>query len=258
MRTLYTNHIWKEDEMVFPMVDRLFSAEERKTLFERFETAEAEIGADHEAPTTRRWLSSRWRWRRRCVIPSHRLLAVCLFSALLGACEAEALPTMEVVSNFEIERYLGHWHQVAAIPAWFTEECAARIGTTYTAGESGRIGVRNACERADGTVSEALGQARFVGPASQGRLEVTFLKLWGFWLWLAGGDYWVIGLDADYEWAVIGYPERKYGWVLARTPSLGEADLLEARAVLEREGYDTCRLRMTAPETEGRLCNVGK
>lgn len=49
MRTLYTNHIWKEDEMVFPMVDRLFSAEERKTLFERFETAEAEIGADHEA-----------------------------------------------------------------------------------------------------------------------------------------------------------------------------------------------------------------
>lgn len=46
---LYTNHIWKEDEMVFPMVDRLFSDDERAALFERFEKAEDDIGADHEA-----------------------------------------------------------------------------------------------------------------------------------------------------------------------------------------------------------------
>ena len=46
---LYTNHIWKEDEMVFPMVHRLFSDDERAGLFEEFETAEQEIGADHEA-----------------------------------------------------------------------------------------------------------------------------------------------------------------------------------------------------------------
>lgn len=46
---LYTNHIWKEDEMVFPMVDRLFSDGERAALFEEFEKAEEEIGADHEA-----------------------------------------------------------------------------------------------------------------------------------------------------------------------------------------------------------------
>jgi hemerythrin-like domain-containing protein len=46
---LYTSHIWKEDEMVFPMVDRLFSDNERAALFERFEKAEEDIGADHEA-----------------------------------------------------------------------------------------------------------------------------------------------------------------------------------------------------------------
>ena len=46
---LYTNHIWKEDEMVFPMVGRLFSDDERAALFEEFEKAEDEIGADHEA-----------------------------------------------------------------------------------------------------------------------------------------------------------------------------------------------------------------
>ena len=46
---LYTNHIWKEDKMVFPMVERLFSDDERAALFDRFEKAEEEIGADHEA-----------------------------------------------------------------------------------------------------------------------------------------------------------------------------------------------------------------
>ncbi len=45
---LYTSHIWKEDEMVFPMVNHLFSDEERTDLFEKFEKAEEDIGADHE------------------------------------------------------------------------------------------------------------------------------------------------------------------------------------------------------------------
>jgi len=49
IRDLYGNHIWKEDEMVFPMVDRLFSQEERQSLFEQFEQAEKDIGSDHEA-----------------------------------------------------------------------------------------------------------------------------------------------------------------------------------------------------------------
>jgi hemerythrin-like domain-containing protein len=45
---LYTNHIWKENEMVFPMAARLFSDAEREELFEKFEKAEREIGANHE------------------------------------------------------------------------------------------------------------------------------------------------------------------------------------------------------------------
>lgn len=49
IKALYTNHIWKEDEMVFPMAGRLFSEDEVRTLAKRFDKAEAEIGKDHEA-----------------------------------------------------------------------------------------------------------------------------------------------------------------------------------------------------------------
>jgi hemerythrin-like domain-containing protein len=46
---LYSSHIWKEDNMVFPMVDRLFPAPDIEHLAQRFEQAEAELGQDHEA-----------------------------------------------------------------------------------------------------------------------------------------------------------------------------------------------------------------
>jgi apolipoprotein D and lipocalin family protein len=47
----------------------------------------------------------------------------------------------------------------------------------------------------------------------------------------------VIGLDANYEWAIVGTPDRKYGWVLARTPSLDENTMETIRAIVEHNGY---------------------
>lgn len=46
---LYSSHIWKEDNMVFPMVDRLFPPQDIERLAQRFEQAEVELGQNHEA-----------------------------------------------------------------------------------------------------------------------------------------------------------------------------------------------------------------
>ncbi len=65
--------------------------------------------------------------------------------------------------------------------------------------------------------------------------KVSFFSILGwrpFW-----GDYWVIGLDDDYQWAIVGTPDRKYGWVLARTPELKENILEKVFAILEHNGY---------------------
>jgi len=154
---------------------------------------------------------------------ARRLVVGALSTLLAGAGASHAAPPMTVVTDFDVTRYLGTWHQVAAIPAWFQSECVANTTATYTEAEDGLIGVVNACDEADGTRRVADARARFVEGATVGKLEVTFVELFGLWLWPIAGDYWIIGLDPEYRWAVVGAPSRKYAWVLARTPTLESA-----------------------------------
>jgi apolipoprotein D and lipocalin family protein len=163
---------------------------------------------------------------------------------------------MRTVSNFEVERYLGQWHQVAAVPAWFQSACATHTTASYTLGDDGLIEVLNACDKADGSRKQAEARARFLDSDSDGRLEVTFVEALGSWIWPAAGDYWIIGLDPDYQWSVVGQPSRKYAWILARSQSLDLRTLQEIRHILESQAYDTCRLVLTSPEQQGRLCDA--
>jgi len=48
IQQLYPNHIWKEDEMVFPMVERLFSPDELEAMGQQFDQAEEALGQDHD------------------------------------------------------------------------------------------------------------------------------------------------------------------------------------------------------------------
>jgi apolipoprotein D and lipocalin family protein len=56
------------------------------------------------------------------------------------------------------------------------------------------------------------------------------------------GDYWIIGLADDYTWAVVGSPDRKYLWILARTPRLDAASFERARTTAKANGFDTALL----------------
>ena len=163
---------------------------------------------------------------------------------------------MSTVSSFEVERYLGQWHQVAAVPAWFQSDCVANTAADYAMGEDGLIEVVNSCETADGSRKEAEARARFLTGSSDGKLEVTFVEVAGLWVWPAAGDYWIIGLDPEYRWAVVGQPSREFAWILARSRSLDAQTFREVRHILEREAYDTCELLLTAPHRQGRLCDV--
>ena len=105
--------------------------------------------------------------------------------------------------------------------------------------------VVNRCFREDGSVDEAKGVAKIEDTASNAKLKVSFVSFLGwrpFW-----GDYWVIGLDEDYQWAVVGTPNRKFGWVLARTPALDEPTIEKVFAIIERKGYERDAFEMSAP-----------
>jgi apolipoprotein D and lipocalin family protein len=108
--------------------------------------------------------------------------------------------------------------------------------------DDGLIGVHNECRKgsAAGPVRRAEGRARVVDMATNAKLEVSFF--WPFW-----GDYWIIDLDPDYHWAVVGHPSRKYLWILCREKTLGSAVLTGIKRRLVQQGYDLSNLILAQP-----------
>jgi apolipoprotein D and lipocalin family protein len=180
---------------------------------------------------------------------------------MLAGCTRADHPPLETVQDFRVEPYLGTWHEIAAIPAWFQRDCARDTMAQYQpAAESGQIEVVNSCRREDGTLLEADGRARFTGPEHEGRLEVTFVKLLGHWVWPIAGAYDVIALDPGYRWSLVGHPSRDYAWILAREQQLDDAVLSQLKKRLAAAQYDPCRLVLTAsadPRRGRSLCEVG-
>ena len=156
-----------------------------------------------------------------------------LFSSIIHTQDKKPL---KVVSSVDLKKYVGLWYEIAKIPNSFQDQCVKGTTAKYTLKENGEIEVINSCIDKDGEVDDAKGVARIVDKTSNSKLEVSFVSFFGwrpFW-----GDYWIIGLDENYQWAVIGTPNRKYGWILSRIPQLDKATLDKIFSILSEQGYD--------------------
>jgi apolipoprotein D and lipocalin family protein len=168
-----------------------------------------------------------------------RIMILVVVGMVVGGVVSAANTDLETVESVDLERYLGTWYEIASYPAWFQRNCTATTAE-YRRREDGLIGVVNSCRKGalDGKLKRAAGKARVVDAASNAKLKVSFF--WPFW-----GDYWIIELDEDYRWAVVGEPKRKYLWILSRTPVLDEAEFDAIVAGLPAKGYDPARLQRT-------------
>jgi len=156
----------------------------------------------------------------------------------LGAFSFLSEPPREpaVVQELDVERYMGVWYAVASIPTPFERACAGGTTAEYELLDNGEVSVTNTCYRADGTPFQATGRAWIPDPSEPGKLKVSFVRFLGRWLF--PGDYWLLELDPEYHFAVVGHPKRRYGWILSRTPTLPEETLQGIFARLEGKGYD--------------------
>ncbi len=161
------------------------------------------------------------------------LIGVLLLVPWLAAAADGPVRTVESV---DLERYLGRWYEIARYPMWFQRKCAASMAE-YSRREDGLIKVVNTCTRIGDPerTQQVTGRARVADPATNARLEVSFFG--PFW-----ADYWILDLDPDYRWAVVGEGRRRYLWILSRTPELPRAELDGILARLREAGYDPERL----------------
>ena len=171
------------------------------------------------------------------------LLIFALFGFGLAVTAAETKP-LEVVPYVDLGRYTGTWYEIAAIPQRFQKDCVGSTAT-YNLRDDGAIAVLNKCRKKtlDGELKEASAKAWVVDKKTNAKLKVQF-----FWPFKA--DYWIIELDADYQYAVVGHPGRQYLWILSRTPRMDESlyeDLLQRIA---NKGYDPSLIKKTLQPSE--------
>ncbi len=166
-------------------------------------------------------------------------MVLCLVFVTLPAA-AQTLAN-EPVAQLDLNHYLGSWHEIAHLPLYFQRQCVDNITATYTPPKDGLIGVHNACRTKDGTTDTADGAARS-NRDRPGALEVRFAPSWLGWVPFVWADYWVVELDPDYQWAVVGSPSKKYMWVLSRTPTMNRALFEKLRKHAAERGYAVDKL----------------
>ena len=154
--------------------------------------------------------------------------------AVLTGCETTS--DIAAVQNFEPERYMGTWYEIVRLPQYF-ERDLDEVKAQYTLNDDGTIKVVNSGVK-NGEPQSITGTAKLKDPDAKpltGELRVSFF--WPFY-----SDYRVIELAPDYSYAVVTGGSRDYLWVLARKPTMDQAQLDGILDRAKKLGFDTDKL----------------
>jgi apolipoprotein D and lipocalin family protein len=167
------------------------------------------------------------------------LFLVVFFSSGCASVPKKTSPELKVVSYVDIERYMGKWYEIALYPNWFEKGCF-RSTAFYEQLKDGQIKVTNQCRMnsPDGELNEAIGIATIPNRKTNAKLRVQFF-------WPFKGDYWIIGLDRDYQYAIVSEPNRQYLWILSRSPNMDIQTLETLKARIRGNGFDLTYLQKT-------------
>ncbi len=158
-----------------------------------------------------------------------------LFLLLVTSCKTSKMDK-KVVKEFELNRYMGTWYEIARYDHRF-ERGLVGVTAIYSLREDGKIRVVNRGYKGgfNGKMSEAVGKAKIPNPNQKARLKVSFFLFFY-------ADYLVMELDPDYQWAVVGSKSDNYLWILSRKPIMKEDLYQEILEKVRKRGYDTSKL----------------
>jgi apolipoprotein D and lipocalin family protein len=183
--------------------------------------------------------------RHRAVLVLAPLLA---WSALLGvlgvtlsACKQD--PPLTTVSSVDLSRFQGQWYEIARLPRPTEVDCTGTMASYALKGPT-QLTLLHQCNVGSltGPVRQVVANAVVQDTSNAAKLQVDF---GGFY-----GDYWIVDLGQNYDFAVVGHPSRDYLWILSRTPKLDAATLSGITTRAQQNGFDTSKLEYTVqPES---------
>ena len=166
------------------------------------------------------------------------LTLICMV-LLFTACSSKN-PPLQTVQKVDINRYLGTWYEIARYEHFFEKDCK-NVSANYSMLDEQTIKVINRCTNMlTNEKKEAIGRA-YATDETNSKLKVSFFR--PFY-----GDYWVMILDENYDYVVVGTPSREYLWILCRKPILDKKIKNEILQKLPTLGFDASKLIWTIQE----------
>jgi lipocalin len=159
---------------------------------------------------------------------------ILLLSMLSGSVHSQKSPS--VVESVDLEKYQGTWYEIARLPNFFERKLKC-ITANYTLRDDGKITVVNAGHYITDPkkTTSAKAVAWIPDKKSPAKLKVQFF-------WPFSGDYWIMDLDKEYRFVLIGDPSHKYLWILAREKKLDETIYRNLLQKAINNGYDVKNL----------------
>jgi apolipoprotein D and lipocalin family protein len=167
------------------------------------------------------------------------LLGLSLASCSSTKSHRDAPVTAKVV---DLRRYAGRWFEIARLPLFFQKANESAIAE-YGNNPDGTVSVHNIAVRPDGTQRDIRGYAKVLNPPENTKLAVRFSTWFGPLIPVPkAGNYWILHVDELYQEAIVGTPDRKHLWLLARTSTISGERYTALVARAEQLGFDVSRL----------------
>lgn len=162
------------------------------------------------------------------------LTALVSFVLLVGCSSNQPL---ETAKNVSLEKYQGVWYDIAHLPQKFQDDCKC-VTAEYTL-KKDFVEVFNTCyNKESGQITTITGKATTMDSGNNSELQVQFF-------WPFKGDYYIIKIEPDYSYAMVGSPDRESLWILCREPKPAAVTLKNYLNMAEELGFNTSALVYT-------------
>ena len=171
-----------------------------------------------------------------------RAIGILLLATMMTGCQIVGMKTTDSaelapVPFVDIDRFMGDWYVIAAIPARIEREAFNAI-ESYKLNEDGSIATTYTFRKGGFD-----GKAKRYTPTGF-VLDKDSNAIWGMrFIWPFKADYRIIYLTGDYQHTIIGRNKRDYVWIMSRTPKVSEPKFSEMMAVISSVGYDSNLVR---------------